>query len=168
MLICLWAVTALADPNVVKANHKKPNGFLAAVQFKVTSFLGRPYAYGAAGPRRFDCSGFVWRVMHESGIHVKRTSARKLFVALPKASKGEEWRFGNIVFFRNLKHCGIVRNNFSFYHASRVGGTTCSDFDPYWRTKIYGFRKMPVPQKVSGQNMTYNRKRALAFSVQPR
>ena len=106
-------------------------------------YLGYPYGYGCAGPKRFDCSGFVWRVMVESGIRIKRTCARKLFFMLPKVDEGEQWQLGTVVFFNRLGHCGLVEDTALFYHASSKLGTTCSAFEPYWHSRITGFRKIP-------------------------
>jgi hypothetical protein len=55
--------------------------------------------------------------MHDSGIAIKRTTARKYYLALPKASKEEEWQFGSVVFFNDLRHVGIVDDYEWFYHA---------------------------------------------------
>jgi len=109
----------------------------------IPRYLGKPYKKGKAGPKRFDCSGFVWRVMRDSGIRVKRSSARKLFLRLPRVAGDNKWDFGTVVFFRNLRHCGIVNDEATFYHASSTAGTTLSPFDPYWREKICGFRDIP-------------------------
>ncbi|HEY3216847.1 MAG TPA: NlpC/P60 family protein [Candidatus Eisenbacteria bacterium] len=109
----------------------------------IESHLGRPYVWGSCGLKSFDCSGFVWRVMQENGILLKRTTARKYYLSLPKVSDQERWRFGNVVFFSNLKHCGIVEGREGFYHAAVSAGTHRSQFDPLWRQKISGVRAMP-------------------------
>ena len=106
-------------------------------------YLGYPYGYGCSGPKRFDCSGFVWRVVVESGVRIKRTGARKLFFMLPKANDEEQWQIGTVVFFNRLGHCGLVEDTALFYHASSKLGTTCSAFEPYWHPRITGFRKIP-------------------------
>jgi len=117
----------------------------ARVRATIASHLGRPYVWGSSGPRSFDCSGFVWRVMQEDGILIKRTTARKYYLSLPRTSEGERWNFGNIVFFDNLKHCGIVATRDTFYHAAVTLGTHATAFAPFWRPKISGVRAMPRP-----------------------
>src|SRR6185369_7627272 len=37
--------------------------------------LGSPYRWGATGPNRFDCSGFVWAIYQATGINFERESA---------------------------------------------------------------------------------------------
>ena len=113
------------------------------VKTSIDGYLGRPYVWGACGLKSFDCSGFVWRVMFDNGMFFKRTTARKLYMSLPKSAPGEIWNSGNIVFFNNLKHCGIVCNRDSFYHAQTTVGTNLSLFDSFWRPKIVGFRRLP-------------------------
>lgn len=55
----------------------------------------------------------------------------------------EIWTFGNIVFFSNLKHCGIVQSPETFYHAAVTAGTHVSRFNPFWRRKVSGVRAIP-------------------------
>jgi cell wall-associated NlpC family hydrolase len=117
-------------------------GLWEGIRAAIERNLGRPYVWGAAGMKSFDCSGFVWRVMSENGILLKRTTARKLYLCLPPA--GDRWKFGNLVFFDDLKHVGIVNGHADFYHAQTGRGTTRSPFDPYWRRKVYGFRTLPA------------------------
>jgi cell wall-associated NlpC family hydrolase len=83
--------------------------------------------------------------MAESGVLLKRTTARKLYMTLPKADTGGELAPGNVVFFDNLKHCGIVESSSAFYHAQVSRGTNLSRFEPYWKPKVCGFRRMRAP-----------------------
>ncbi|MGA2327355.1 MAG: NlpC/P60 family protein [Bryobacteraceae bacterium] len=117
-------------------------GFWDRFRSALEDNLGRPYVWGATGLKSYDCSGFVWRVIYDSGILMKRTTARKLYLSLPAVSKLEQWSFGNIVFFDNLAHCGIVNSRSDFYHAESSKGTNLSRFDPYWRPKVCGVRRL--------------------------
>ena len=38
-------------------------------------FLGTAYVWGGDSPGGFDCSGFVWYVVHQSGRAIPRTMA---------------------------------------------------------------------------------------------
>jgi cell wall-associated NlpC family hydrolase len=107
--------------------------------------LGAPYVYGATGPRVFDCSGFVWSVFREAGINFDRASARSLWAEFEAPKVGEEYKFGTLVFFNNLKHVGIVAGPDGFYHASSSHGVTYSTFNDYWSERIVGFRRVPLP-----------------------
>jgi cell wall-associated NlpC family hydrolase len=134
LALLLAAGPANASPNPVQP------GVWERVQTVIQRHLGRPYVWGAAGMKSFDCSGFVWRILQDNGYFLKRTTARKLYISLPRVPHEERWRSGNIVFFSNLKHCGIVAGPQTFYHAQTSVGTNLSRFDPYWRPKICGVR----------------------------
>ena len=120
-----------------------PSDSGVALRAVIGRHLGRPYVWGSSGLKSFDCSGFVWRVMQENGILIKRTTARKYFMTLPRVSEEDRWQLGNIVFFDHLKHCGIVESRETFYHAAVTEGTHRSQFDPLWRRKISGVRALP-------------------------
>ena len=120
-----------------------PDGFWDRMKTVIERHLGRPYVWGATGLKSFDCSGFVWRVLFDNGILLKRTTARKLYMSLPAVPPDRQWEPGNIVFFDDLKHCGIVEGRSRFYHAESNVGTNLSRFDPYWRRKVCGIRAAP-------------------------
>jgi cell wall-associated NlpC family hydrolase len=121
--------------------------FWSDVRTVIQRHLGRPYVWGAAGIKSFDCSGFLWRVMYENGILTKRTTARKFYMMLQPVSEAEKWQFGTIVFFDNLKHVGIIDARDAFYHAQVSLGTNRSPMNSFWQRKIYGFRRFPASDK---------------------
>ena len=131
-----------SGPPVPSAAAPAPDPW-SRVQAVIERHLGRPYVWGSSGLKSYDCSGFVWRVMYENGILIKRTTARKYFLTLPKVPDDARWAFGNIVFFSNLKHCGIVQTPETFYHAAVSAGTHVSRFVPLWRGRVSGVRAMP-------------------------
>ncbi len=106
--------------------------------------LGAPYRSNGMDDRGYDCSGFVWRVFQDAGIDLSRTSARSLWQALPEASGKEETQFGTLIFFRGLNHVGIVRDGYSFYHASTSQGVVRSFYSGYWGDRVIGFRRVPL------------------------
>jgi cell wall-associated NlpC family hydrolase len=102
--------------------------------------LGRPYVWGAEGLKSYDCSGFVWRAYRDAGIRFKRTTARKMYYALPEAGPEDLGRLGTLVFFNRVDHVGIVRNGQEFYHAASTRGTTLAPFNSYWLKRACGYR----------------------------
>jgi cell wall-associated NlpC family hydrolase len=120
------------------------SSFNDGLKSAIERHLGRRYVWGASGMKSFDCSGFVWRVMFENGILVKRTTARKFFQTLPPVPKADQWSFGMLVFFDDLKHVGIVDSPDAFYHAHLSAGTSRSEMNAFWRRQIYGFRRPPT------------------------
>jgi cell wall-associated NlpC family hydrolase len=110
--------------------------------------LGSRYSWGATGPSRFDCSGFVWSTFQAAGIGFERASARKLWSRFSAPAPEDQYKFGTLVFFSNLAHVGIVADEHGFYHASRHHGVVYSPFNEYWLKRIDGFRKVPVAVTV--------------------
>src|SRR5215213_5147432 len=106
--------------------------------------LGSRYRWGATGPDRFDCSGFVWSIFQATGINFERASARNLFARFEPAPVEEQYKFGTLVFFSGLKHVGVVADEHGFYHASRRHGVIYSEFSEYWLKRIDGFRRVPL------------------------
>lgn len=118
----------------------------AAMYTAIRDRLGAPYRSSGTDDRGYDCSGFVWRVFQEAGIDLTRTSARALWQSLPEATKDEETEFGTLVFFEGLGHVGIVRDGYSFYHASTSQGVVRSFYSGYWGGKVIGYRRVPLPK----------------------
>lgn len=138
LFLTLFSVTASAQSPI--------SDFLAGVKAAIDRNLGRPYVWGAAGLKSYDCSGFVWRVLFENGILMKRTTARKFYMILKPATKEEQGKFGTLVFFDDLKHMGIMDSPRTFYHAQVSAGTNRSEMNSFWRAKIYGYRQLPLPE----------------------
>ena len=111
--------------------------------------LGSPYRWGATGPNRFDCSGFVWSIFQATGITFERASARNLFARFEPAPVEEQFKFGTLVFFSGLTHVGVVADAHGFYHASRRHGVVYQEFTEYWLKHIDGFRRVPLPMQVT-------------------
>lgn len=124
-------------------DFEKPN-FMEGMKASIEKYLGHRYVWGSSGLKSFDCSGFIWRVMSDNGILLKRTTARKFYMILPPVPEEEQWNFGTIVFFDNLKHVGIIDTRQTFYHAQVTLGTNRSQMNSFWRRKIYGFRRLPA------------------------
>ncbi len=105
--------------------------------------IGIPYRFFGIDDYGYDCSGLVWRVFRESGFSFTRMPARSLWQTLPEATADQLTQFGTLVFFNGLSHVGIVRDAFSFYHASRSQGVVLSPFSGYWEKRITGYRVVP-------------------------
>ena len=125
-----------------KAGSRYNSSTTSALQNSINSKIGIPYRYGATGPNRYDCSGFVWAVFSESGMGYTRSSARSLWSASIPVDGDDRYKFGTLVFLNRLGHIGIVADENGFYHASSSKGITYSPFKGYWEKRIVGFRKM--------------------------
>jgi peptidoglycan endopeptidase LytE len=111
--------------------------------------LGSHYIWGAAGPRVFDCSGFVWSSFKAIGIDFTRGSARSYWVRFAPAREDERFKFGTLVFFNGLTHVGIVADEKGFYHASRHKGVVYQEWNKYYLSRVDGFRRVPLPVQLT-------------------
>jgi len=146
ILLTLLLMVSVYGVVFAQSSDSASTDFWGGLRSAIQKHLGRPYVWGATGLKSFDCSGFIWRVMYENRILLKRTTARKFYMSLPKATPADQSTFGTLIFFDDLKHVGIVENNTAFYHAQVSRGTNRSDMTPFWRQKIYGYRRLPLPQ----------------------
>ena len=136
------------SPSITPSN----SGFLkfeSQLMAAIDQRLGTPYRWGATGPNRYDCSGFVWAIYQATGINFERASARNLFARFEPAPVEEQFKFGTLVFFSGLRHVGVVVDEHGFYHASRHHGVIYSEFNDYWLKRIDGFRRVPLAAQTT-------------------
>ena len=142
---------SLASPEDIKAAASMPSSagtfnFEQLISSAIDQRLGARYRWGATGPGRFDCSGFVWSTFQSAGISFERGSARTLWNRFAPAAQEEKFKYGTLVFFSGLTHIGIVADEHGFYHASRRHGVIYSPFSDYWLARIDGFRRVPLTE----------------------
>jgi hypothetical protein len=120
-------------------------GWWGQVEHTMPNYNGKPYVRGASGMKSFDCSGFVWRVLLDNGVLIKRTTARKLYLSLPEARAGGDWLPVTSYFSTICAAAESSRTRSDFFHAGTSTGITCARFDPVWRPKVVGPRRIVVP-----------------------
>lgn len=102
--------------------------------------LGKPYRYGGAGPRGFDCSGLVYYAYRKAGIPVPRTTSA-LYRNAERISLSR-LRPGDLLFFRlsaeRVAHVGIYAGNGRFIHAPSSGKQVAYSAmnDTYWKDRL--------------------------------
>ncbi len=112
-------------------------------------YLGKRYVWGAAGPYRFDCSGFTSYVCKKNGVAIPRTSLSQSKVG-KYVSRGN-LKAGDLIFFDTSKrrrgfvnHVGIYIGNNKFIHASsakkKVVVTSLNT--PFYRSRFKWGRRM--------------------------
>jgi len=111
--------------------------------------LGRPYHSGGTDDRGYDCSGFIWRVFQDAGINFNRRPTSLLWQSMPRATDEETRQFGTLIFFKGPNHVGIMRDAYSFYHASASQGIVRSYLDSYWKSRVIGYRRVFAPIRRS-------------------
>ena len=110
------------------------------------ALLGRPYALGADGPDRFDCSGLVRYAYAQVGVQMPRTVLGQLEASEPIPP--ERVSAGDLLFFRisggKPSHVAIAIGDGSFVHApSERGRVRVERLDlPYWSARFQEARRV--------------------------
>ena len=109
----------------VSAKRRVANRVLTARNIAMAQ-RGDAYAYGAAGPDRFDCSGLIRYAYSRAGIAVPRTSSAQAGAARRIAKK--DMRPGDLMFFYDgggIYHAAIFlrwsRGHALMVHSPRPG-----------------------------------------------
>ncbi|MQA94229.1 MAG: hypothetical protein GEV11_06095 [Streptosporangiales bacterium] len=80
-----------------------------------------PYVWGGIGPNGWDCSGITMKAYAKVGVKTGRTTwDQKDMFAERKVAWGD-LKPGDLVFFSNDEHMGIVSRKGYMYHAPRSG-----------------------------------------------
>jgi cell wall-associated NlpC family hydrolase len=86
------------------------------------SLIGKKFRWGAAGPNRFDASGFTRYVFAQAGISLPRTAKAQLAAGPRIALKN--LRPGDLVFsYAPTRHVGIYIGNGKMIDCNRPGGS---------------------------------------------
>lgn len=121
------------------------SGNASSIVNKAFEFLGKPYVYGAAGPKAFDCSGFTMYVYSAYGISLPHYTVSQSQKGLAVSKSNLE--AGDLVFFNTegfISHVGIYIGGGQFIHASSGSKrVTVSDLDSsYYNTRYVGARRL--------------------------
>lgn len=96
------------------------SGKVGAVLAYAYAQLGRPYVFGAAGPKAFDCSGIVMMAWRQAGVYFEHSSyimMNEQTVHIPAS----QMRPGDLVFFYGGGHVGLFVGNGNVLHAPHTG-----------------------------------------------
>lgn len=88
------------------------------------TLLGCDYKYGATGPDKFDCSGFVYYVFKQTGVYTGERTTASGYSAIATPIEADEAKAGDLVFFANSKgihHVGIYIGDGKMIHAPHTG-----------------------------------------------
>ena len=111
-----------------------------------------PYVYGAAGPKAFDCSGFVQYCIKESGLRSDfARDSRSQYAATTRVTR-EQLAPGDLVFYKSgdrICHVAVYIGNDQVVHSSQphkdikknilVGSITMGPSQP-----IAGYGRIPL------------------------
>lgn len=118
------------------------------------SLMGRPYVWGAEGPRAFDCSGLTQYVYGEFGVELPRRAISQSRVG--DAAYGR-LRRGDLVFFSTdtrrslVTHVGIYEGSGLMIEASKRYGRVRRDSlnDQYWVDRFMFARRITEGRQAS-------------------
>ena len=125
------------------------NGY--AISGSALQLRGTPYRNGGRDPSGFDCSGFVWYVFDQNGVHVPRTVSEQFRAGADVDPS--DLRAGDLVFFDTINgalrqsatHVGISIGGDEFVHAPSTTGDVRVERlgSSYWAPRFVGARRMP-------------------------
>lgn len=86
---------------------------------------GQPYVYGAAGPTRFDCSGFTLYVYRRLGRALPHNAAEQYTTRGVRHISQSARTYGDLIFMRNssgrIYHVGIYAGGNRWWVAPKSG-----------------------------------------------
>ena len=110
------------------------------------SLIGRPYVWGAEGPRAFDCSGLTQYVFQQIGLSIPRRAVNQSEFG----DRTSRLRRGDLVFFStdtrrsSVTHVGIYEGGGVMIDASKSYGRVRRDnlHEEYWAARFMGARRV--------------------------
>jgi cell wall-associated NlpC family hydrolase len=97
-----------------------PNARVEKVLDYACAQLGKPYRWGGAGPRSFDCSGFSQQAWARVGVSLPHNAAMQSRYGTRVAP--EDLRPGDLVFYNSpISHMGIYIGSGLMIHAPQTG-----------------------------------------------
>jgi cell wall-associated NlpC family hydrolase len=110
--------------------------------------LGKKYVFGASGPKTFDCSGFIYYVMNNSGIReMSRVTAQDIYeqcVKIPQSKAAP----GDLIFFtktynagRPVTHLGIYLGSGKMIHAGSPVQISSVN-SKYYKAHFYAYARI--------------------------
>lgn len=114
---------------------------------RAAALIGKPYVWGAEGPRSFDCSGLTQYVYREVGIDLPRRAISQSQVG---DATGRRLRRGDLVFFSTderrslVTHVGIYEGAGVMINASKRHGRVRRDdlSEEYWADRFMFARRV--------------------------
>ena len=104
--------------------------------------LGKPYQWGGAGPRSYDCSGLAMAAWRRAGLHLPHRADLQHQVIRRKVPF-RHLRPGDLVFFSGDNHVGIYVGRGRFIHAPHTGTVVQRGFLTGWRRHAFAGAARP-------------------------
>jgi cell wall-associated NlpC family hydrolase len=117
-----------------------------AIAGTALSLRGVPYRNGGQDPAGFDCSGFIWYVFAQHGIHVPRTVPEQYRTG--QSVSTDRLQAGDLVFFATTapgpSHVGMAIGGDEFVHAPSSRGEVRVEHlsATYWASRFVGAKRV--------------------------
>ncbi|WP_323747843.1 C40 family peptidase [Catenulispora rubra] len=99
-----------------------PNARAAIAVAFAEAQVGKPYVYGAAGPRSFDCSGLTMAAWAAAGVSMAHSSSSQAY-EFPQVSESNAQPGDLFIYYGSLHHVGIYVGHGEVVHAPYPGTT---------------------------------------------
>jgi uncharacterized protein YgiM (DUF1202 family) len=126
-----------------------PRGIGEKLVSRGMDLRGVRYTWGGESPSGFDCSGFVYYLLHDQfGMKNLPRRASEQYYQMGTPVDKEDLRPGDLVFFTTYKkgpsHVGVYIGDGNFVHASSAGGMVrvSSLSEHYYKTRLIGARRI--------------------------
>ena len=123
----------------IKINKEEESTLREEITKFAKENLDKPYSWGAIGPDKFDCSGFMTYLFNE-----------KSKIKLPRVSKDiSQLKIGDLLFFitsggETINHVGLYIGNNEFIHASSAKNkVVISKIDSNFYSKAFKWALSP-------------------------
>lgn len=125
LLAAFLSAGAVLGAGLVSAAPAQAATLGQSVVVEASHHVGQPYVYGAAGPTRFDCSGFTQYVFGRFGRHLPRTTSSQYSWAYMHHISASSKALGDLIFMRDssgaISHVGIYAGSNTWWVAPHTG-----------------------------------------------
>ncbi|MCO5998519.1 C40 family peptidase [Actinoallomurus rhizosphaericola] len=104
--------------------------------------MGKPYRFGGAGPRSYDCSGLAMAAWRRGGVRLPHRADIQYHIIRRKVPM-RSLRPGDLVFFSGASHVGIYVGRGRFVHAPHTGTVIQRGSLTGWRRRAFAGAARP-------------------------
>ncbi|GAB3990206.1 hypothetical protein GCM10029978_117470 [Actinoallomurus acanthiterrae] len=104
--------------------------------------MGKPYRWGGAGPRSYDCSGLAMAAWRRGGVPLPHRADIQYHTIRRKVPINR-LRPGDLVFFSGARHVGIYVGHGRFVHAPHTGTVVQRGSLTGWRRRAFAGAARP-------------------------
>ncbi len=104
--------------------------------------VGKPYQWGGAGPRTYDCSGLAMAAWRKGGLSLPHRADLQHRIIRRKVGI-RSLRAGDLVFFSGDHHVGIYVGHRHFLHAPHTGARVQRGTLTGWRVRVFAGAARP-------------------------